>query len=97
MAWLKKWIKFLFLMAIAVIVFIAGLAFFAANHPHPVTVNYMLGAISTHLVWVVFCAFAAGVLLTLLILGVPYYFTRVDLQNLRQEIKSLKKSGQGVR
>jgi uncharacterized membrane protein YciS (DUF1049 family) len=97
MTWLKKWIKFLFLMALAVIVFIAGLAFFTANHPNPVTVKYMLGEVSTHLVWVVFYAFFAGVLLTVVILGIPYYITRVDLQNLRQELKSLKKSGQGVR
>jgi uncharacterized membrane protein YciS (DUF1049 family) len=92
MARLKKWIKSLFLILISAIVFVMGLEFGIVN-PHPVTVNYILGTVSTHLVWVVFFAFFAGVLVTLLILGVPYYITRVDLQNLRQEVKLLKKSG----
>ncbi len=91
MARLKKWIKLLYFIVVAVIVFIAGFEFAAAN-PHPVTVNYLLGTVTTHLVWVVFFAFCAGILLTAIILGIPYYITRVDLSNLRQEVRTLKKS-----
>ena len=90
MARLKKWIKLLFFSGVAVIVFIAGFEFTAAN-PHPVTVNYLLGTVTTHLVWVVFFAFCVGVLLTAIILGIPYYITRVDLSNLRQEVRALRK------
>jgi len=90
MARLKKWIKLLFFLVIAVIVFIAGFEFAAVN-PHPVPVNYLLGTVTVHLVWVVFFAFFAGVLLTLIILGIPYYIARIDLHNLRQELRSLKK------
>lgn len=90
MARLKKWIKLLFFLVIAAIVFIAGFEFAAVN-PHPVTVNYLLDTVTVHLVWVVFFAFFAGVLLTSIILGIPYYIARVDLHNLRQEVRSLKK------
>ena len=90
MARLKRWIKLLCFIVIAVIVFIAGFEF-AAGNPHPVTVNYLLDTVTTHLVWVVFFAFCAGILLTAIILGIPYYITRVDLSNLRQEVRALKK------
>lgn len=88
---LLKWIKWLFILAIAAIVFIVGLEFALANRAE-VTVNYLLGNASLHLAWVVFIAFSGGVLATLLILGIPYYFARVDLHNAREENKQLRKS-----
>ncbi|MFO1433910.1 MAG: LapA family protein [Candidatus Competibacteraceae bacterium] len=90
MARFKKWIKLLFFTVVAVIVFIAGFEFAAINRG-PVTVNYLLGTVTTHLVWVVFFAFCAGILLTAIILGIPYYITRVDLSNLRREVRALRK------
>ena len=90
MARLKKWIKLILFIIIAGIVFIAGLEFAAVN-PHPVTIDYVGGTVTTHLVWVVFVAFFAGVLLTSIILGIPYYIARIDLSNLRREFRALRK------
>lgn len=59
-------IKFLIAVAILTIIMLVGIEFFFVNS-HSVTVNYMLGTREWPLAWVVVSAFAAGVLLTLIV------------------------------
>ncbi len=89
---LLKWIKWLFILAIAAITFIVGFEFALANRD-VVTVNYLLDRVSIDLAWVIFIAFFAGILVALLILGIPYYLARVDLRNVREANKRLRESG----
>ncbi len=74
-------------IVILVIVFLAGVEFFALNSD-PVAVNYLLGKIEWPLSFVVVAAFSIGVLVTILFSFAFFMPLRWRVNQLRQTVSS---------
>ncbi|PIE83604.1 MAG: hypothetical protein CSA09_01830 [Candidatus Contendobacter odensis] len=99
-----SWIKFILIAAIFLVVLLVGVEF-STLHADKVTINYLLGMTTQPLSMVVVCAFAAGVVVTMLIGATIVLPLRLQVSRLQQsvvskdhEIKLLKKkAGRDVR
>ncbi|MBK8508878.1 MAG: LapA family protein [Candidatus Competibacter sp.] len=81
------WIKFILIAALLLLVLVVGIEFSTLN-AEPVTINYLLGAVSVPLSVAVIGAFSAGVLLTVLIGAFMVLPLRWQVARLRQAVSS---------
>ncbi|HAO31916.1 MAG TPA: hypothetical protein DCQ84_03045 [Candidatus Competibacteraceae bacterium] len=81
------WIKFILIAALLLLVLVVGIEFSTLN-AEPVTINYLLGAVSVPLSVAVIGAFSAGVLLTVLIGAFVVLPLRWQVARLRQAVSS---------
>ncbi len=86
MSWIK-FIKYLLIAAILLVVLLLGVEF-STLHADPVPIDYLLGKTTLPLSLVVVCAFAAGVLLTSLVGAFVVLPLRWRAARLRQAISS---------
>ncbi|MFO1420512.1 MAG: LapA family protein [Candidatus Competibacteraceae bacterium] len=81
------WIKFVLIAAILLVVLLVGVEF-STLHADPVLVNYLLGTATLPLSLVVVCAFAAGVVVTLLVGAFVVLPLRWQVARLRQAVSA---------
>lgn len=81
------WIKFILIAALLLLVLVVGIEFSTLN-AEPVTINYLLGAVSVPFSVAVIGAFSAGVLLTVLIGAFVVLPLRWQVARLRQAVSS---------